>query len=275
VQDPLPQRKGTATEGYLARTPSSSLGVSGSATLSGRAADLTVTLGPGRVASARAFGSPLGRRRPRLCGNRGTQPCRHGTREPTTEDAELIAAPPTARVTPGIEPEGKDDEDDDEPVKTITQPSRTVTYSMPSSSMEPTLHCAKPSVGCEATYADKMVVKEPAEGISRSDVIVFHTPPQAAVRCGSGGLFVKRVIGLPGESVSERNGFIYIDGKRLNEPYIEADRRDHEPARAWHVPACSYFVLGDNRAQSCDSRAWVAVPSENIVGKVVQILRPG
>jgi signal peptidase I len=81
------------------------------------------------------------------------------------------------------------------------------------------------------------------------------------------------VIGLPGESVTERGGFIYINGKTLNEPYIAADRRDHEPPRAWHVPPDAYFLLGDNRAESCDSRVFGSVPATDIIGRVVRIIR--
>ena len=54
----------------------------------------------------------------------------------------------------------------------------------------------------------------------RGDIIVFHTPPLASVRCGAGGTFVKRLIGLPGDTWEERDGYVYINGKRLNEPYI-------------------------------------------------------
>ena len=62
----------------------------------------------------------------------------------------------------------------------------------------------------------------------RGEIVVFKTPPAAQARCGAGGTFVKRLIGLPGDRWSERNGYVYIDGKRLNEPYIKADRRDSE-----------------------------------------------
>ena len=60
----------------------------------------------------------------------------------------------------------------------------------------------------------------------RGDIVVFNTPPAARVRCGAGGVFVKRLIGLPGETWSERDGYVYINGKKLDEPYIEPDRRD-------------------------------------------------
>ena len=107
-------------------------------------------------------------------------------------------------------------------------------YRIPSSSMEPTLHCARPAPGCEARYSDRVLAnrfvyhfRDPKRG----EIIVFRTPPLAQVRCGAGGTFVKRLIGLPGEVVSERDGFVYINGARLDEPYIKASRRDHEPPR--------------------------------------------
>jgi len=113
--------------------------------------------------------------------------------------------------------------------------------------------------------------------VKRGDIVVFRTPPQAALRCGEGGLFVKRVVGLPGETVHEEDrGFIDVDGKRLREPYLGRAGRLADSAHfgeTWHVAAGDYFVLGDNRSQSCDSRTWGGVPQRNVVGPVVRILR--
>ena len=91
--------------------------------------------------------------------------------------------------------------------------------------------------------------------------MVFNAPA-AAAKCGGGeggATFVKRLIGLPGDDVSERNGTISIDGKRLAEPYVEPSLRDDESG-TWHVPAGHYFFLGDDRSHSCDSRTWGSVP---------------
>ena len=161
------------------------------------------------------------------------------------------------------------------PITTVPKPSGKVLFRVPSSSMEPTFHCARPAPGCEAAQDDRVVVREPAGDIARGDVLAFRTPPQARISCGAGGIFLKRVIGLGGETVKEQNGIFSINGKPLDEPYINPNRRDHEPARTWHVPAGAYFLVGDNRELSCDSRAWGSAPAANIIGKVVQILRPG
>jgi signal peptidase I len=161
------------------------------------------------------------------------------------------------------------------PVQTITLPTRTVTYSVPSSSMEPTLHCARPGSECEGVTADGAVTQEPVRDIKREDVVVFRTPALAEVRCGAGGTFIKRVIGLPGDRWEERSGFVYINGKKLDEPYVKTDRRDSRTIAPTAIPPASYFVMGDNRVSSCDSRAWGTVPAANLIGKVIKIVRSG
>jgi len=74
----------------------------------------------------------------------------------------------------------------------------------------------------------------PYEGASprRGDIVVVETPQRAGTVCGSRGLFVKRVIGLPGEAWSERKGFVYINGRRLAEAYVAPDHRDGPEAHA-------------------------------------------
>jgi len=154
-------------------------------------------------------------------------------------------------------------------------------YRIPSSSMEPTLHCARPAAGCEARFSDRVLAnrfiyhfRDPQRG----DVVVFETPPQAKAKCGAGGTFVKRIIGLPGETLRVRlqrgAAFVYVNGRRLEEPYIEHDRRDIGPEKTYKVPEHAYFVMGDNRSQSCDSRVWGAVPEDNLIGKVFMTYWP-
>jgi signal peptidase I len=151
-------------------------------------------------------------------------------------------------------------------------------YRIPSSSMEPTLHCARPGPGCEARFSDRVLANRfiyHFRSPHRGDIVVFNTPPLAKVRCGAGGTFVKRIIGLPGETWSEKNGYIYIDGKKLIEPYIKPDRRDtgtSYPPRT--IPKGDYFMMGDNRSESCDSREWGPVPRGNLIGPVFMIYWP-
>jgi signal peptidase I len=144
-------------------------------------------------------------------------------------------------------------------------------YRIPSSSMEPTLHCARPESGCEARFSDRVLAnrliyhfRDPHRG----EIIVFKTPPLAAQRCGAGGTFVKRLIGLPGDEWSERNGYVYINGKKLDEPYVKPDRRDTFSYPQRLIPKGEYFMMGDNRLKSCDSRAWGPVPRKNLIGEV-------
>jgi signal peptidase I len=151
-------------------------------------------------------------------------------------------------------------------------------YRIPSSSMEPTLHCARPALGCEARFSDRVLANRfifRFRSPKRGESIVFKTPPEAAIRCGSGGTFVKRLIGLPGDRVSERDGYVYINGARLDEPYLKAGRRDHEAPRTWpRVAPGHYFFMGDNRRQSCDSRMWGTVPRANLIGEVFFVYWP-
>jgi signal peptidase I len=160
------------------------------------------------------------------------------------------------------------------PVKTITEPTRTVTYAMTSAGMEPTIHCGHPAPGCEARVDDRIVTTQPARRVKRGDVLVFRAPPGAVRACGSGGLLVKRVIALGGERWQEKAGYVYVNGKRLNEPYVKPARRDTFSEGPIVVPDGDYFVMGDNRHGSCDSRVWGSVPASDLVGKVVQIQRP-
>jgi signal peptidase I len=152
-------------------------------------------------------------------------------------------------------------------------------YRIPSPSMEPALHCARPEPGCEADRSDRILAnrfiyhfRDPRRG----EIVVFHAPKAATAAC-TGGIFVKRIIGLPGEIWAERNGFTYIDGRRLLEPYVRAARRDAEtstladiPPRGTmqRIPKGMYLMEGDNRAHSCDSRVWGLVPRSSIIGKV-------
>jgi signal peptidase I len=150
-------------------------------------------------------------------------------------------------------------------------------YRIPSSSMEPTLHCARPGSLCTARFSDRVLACRFCywfHGPQRGDIVVFNVPSRAKEVCGAGGVFVKRVIGLPGESWQEKNGYVYINGKRLAESYIKPERRDFQSYPAQKIPKDSYFMMGDNRQSSCDSRRWGVVPRGNVIGKVFGIYWP-
>ena len=152
-------------------------------------------------------------------------------------------------------------------------------YRIPSPSMEPTLHCARPEFLCEGAHSDRILAnrfiyhfRDPKRG----EIVVFHAPKLATREC-TGGIFVKRVIGLPGEVWAERDGYTYIDGRRLSEPYIQPGRRDMQTKTLLDIPPTGtlrripkdmYLMEGDNRAHSCDSRIWGLVPRSSIIGKV-------
>ncbi len=144
------------------------------------------------------------------------------------------------------------------------------TFFIPSGSMEPTLQ-----------VGDRILVNKLSyhlHGVDRGDIVVFSRPP--AENCGGPEVndLVKRVIGLPGETISLANGYVYIDAKRLNESWLPSQEQGvtspgpggpaYSLARPFHIPANDYFVMGDNRTDSCDSRYWGPIPGSLIVGKV-------
>jgi signal peptidase I len=148
-------------------------------------------------------------------------------------------------------------------------------YRIESSSMEPTMHCAHPGPECLATQSDRVVVVRYVLGSpARGDLVAFHTPALAALRCGSGGTFLKRVIGLPGDTWGERDGVVTIDGSPLREPYVQAARRDSRTISPERIPPHRYFLMGDNREASCDSRSWGTVARSAIIGKVLATYWP-
>lgn len=99
----------------------------------------------------------------------------------------------------------------------------------------------------------------------RQQIIVFEAPPQAA----HDEDFIKRVIGLPGDTVGIQRGIVFVNGKKLNEPYLNPLPNPSAPQEntgPFHVPPGQYFVMGDNRDDSNDSRFWGYVPRNNIIG---------
>lgn len=145
-------------------------------------------------------------------------------------------------------------------------------YRIPSSSMEPTLHCPESeNPGCLGDEPDRIAVSKVVYEVrdpQRGDIIAYELSARAAERCGAetGSTFVHRIVGVPGESVAVRSGVVFVDGRRLAEPYLEAGRRDRQSSPARPITKDAYYVLGDNRAQSCDSRAWGLVERDRLIG---------
>lgn len=103
----------------------------------------------------------------------------------------------------------------------------------------------------------------------RGDIIVFKFPEDETKD------YIKRVIGLPGDTIELRDKVVYINGEPLDEPYVRHTKLDNMPIRdnfgPYTVPEGSYFMLGDNREGSFDSRWWGPVKREKIVGKALII----
>jgi signal peptidase I len=101
---------------------------------------------------------------------------------------------------------------------------------------------------------------------NRGDIIIFHYPPDP-----NREPYIKRVIGLPGETVQVSGGSVFVNNVRLDEPYISAPP-SYEGQ--WRVPEDSLFVLGDNRNSSSDSHSWGMVPLINVIGKAEIVYWP-
>lgn len=103
-------------------------------------------------------------------------------------------------------------------------------------------------------------------GPEHGDVIIFHYPKDVSQD------FIKRVIGVPGDTITTDRNHVTLDGKVLDEPYISVPY--NLEGKTWTVPAGQYFVMGDNRPQSDDSRTWGFVPQNYIIGKAVIVFWP-
>jgi signal peptidase I len=144
-------------------------------------------------------------------------------------------------------------------------------YTVQSASMEPALHCSNAPY-CQRLRPDRIVIDTwmyRVFSIHRGDIVIIASTAVEA-GCRSSDDYVKRIVALPGETVTQRNGHLVIDGTVLHEKYLPADELGRGPAvQRTIVPAGRYFVLGDDRAHSCDSRDFGTVPSAAILGKVL------
>ncbi len=136
------------------------------------------------------------------------------------------------------------------------------TYYIPSPSMTPTLQ-----------PGDRVLVDKLDGAIHPGDIVVFHDPPADV---GGPPTLVKRVVGLPGQTISGTASHVYIDGRLLPEPWLPALKGVcATPSRAitpTRIAPDHYFVMGDCRGDSDDSRYWGTVPASDIVGKVDVII---
>jgi signal peptidase I len=138
------------------------------------------------------------------------------------------------------------------------------TFWIPSASMTPTL----------GVY-DRILVQKAFFGpgdVREGDIVVFGHPPRDDCP-GPAGDLVKRVIALPGQAIYSSGNSIYVNARRLAEPYLPPDDPLGPPIASrqhpYRVPAGEFYVLGDNRSDSCDSRFWGPIQGSSIVGQVV------
>jgi signal peptidase I len=113
----------------------------------------------------------------------------------------------------------------------------------------------------ERIFINKFVYR--FEPINRGDVVVFWYPLDRSKS------FIKRVVGLPGETVEIRQGIVYVNNVPLPEPYVPPQYEDLSDYGPIHVPGDSYFVMGDHRISSNDSRVFGSVASHYIYGRAV------
>jgi signal peptidase I len=136
-------------------------------------------------------------------------------------------------------------------------------FNIEGTSMEPSLHDRELILVDKWTY----LFRAPARG----DVIVFHAPPNPSQD------YIKRVVGIPGDVITIQNTTVIVDGVTLQETYVNPDNQgniyDYKHINEV-VPPDDYFVLGDNRKGSSDSRDWGFVPQKNIIGRAAFVYWP-
>jgi signal peptidase I len=120
----------------------------------------------------------------------------------------------------------------------------------------------------ERIFVNKFIYRLGIGEIQRSDTIVFWFPGDQSKS------YIKRVIGVPGDTVAIDHGTVILNGKPLQEDYVPREYRDYLSMSAVTVKPEEYFVLGDHRNSSNDSRTWGLVPRPNIYGKAVFVYWP-
>jgi signal peptidase I len=120
----------------------------------------------------------------------------------------------------------------------------------------------------ERIFINKFTYRFGIGTIRRGDTVVFWFPLDITKS------YIKRVIGLPGDAVEIDRGLVIVNGKPLAEDYVPEEYRDYQSLPRLRIPRDEYFVLGDHRSSSNDSRAWGLVPRQNIYGKAVFVYWP-
>lgn len=139
-------------------------------------------------------------------------------------------------------------------------------FRIPSESMVPTLE-----------VGDRVLVNKlsyDAHGLNRGDVVVFERPPGLPSGPDDPKDLIKRVIGLPGDTVVARDGSIYIDDQRLDEPYLPENIATYNLDVPVTIPEGEVWVMGDNRTNSEDSRVFGPIDDDSIVGRAFMIMWP-
>jgi signal peptidase I len=136
---------------------------------------------------------------------------------------------------------------------------------VPTGSMIPTLIGGDPSIPNERLFVNKFIYDFTAP--KRGDIVVFKSPH------GDKKDYVKRCIGLPGDTIEIKRGFVFINGKELVLSGVDV-QHDYDTFGPVTVPEDSYFMLGDNRAHSMDSRYWGYVTSDDLIGKALFTIWP-
>ncbi len=140
---------------------------------------------------------------------------------------------------------------------------------IPSGSMEDTLLIGDYIMVNRFVYAATTFDWEskllPVRNVRRGDVVVFKYPPEPEID------YIKRVVGLPGDEVGLRQGRLYVNGEAVDEPYVSEGYRERENFGPETVPPDHYFVMGDHRNRSSDSRVWGPVPRQLIKGRALLV----
>jgi signal peptidase I len=120
----------------------------------------------------------------------------------------------------------------------------------------------------ERIFINKFIYRFGIGEISRGDMVVFWFPMDPSKS------YIKRVIGVPGDTVEVDDGVVIVNNRRLEESYVSSEYRDRQSMPPFEVEPDHYFVMGDHRSSSNDSRSWGPVPRRYIYGKAVFIYWP-